>query len=411
MLRLRLLVRRLLGAHSLVGDVALAVTVTGITLKLAYGSYPASGPHHFDRVAMALTLLANMPLVLRRIAPMTALVVCEAALVGYEAGGYWLGLNQLGAQIALASLASRRGRGLTAAGAALIAPGMMYGNIHTWNGSTVDIVTLSVAWIVAICAVGDLLRRLKAYGAIVAESAERLRGEQREREQRAVLLERVRVARELHDIVAHHMSVVAVQAGLARYVLTSDPATAEKALLSIAEMSSEALEEVRRLVTMLRPDPEQDGAMAEMDQDTPGVEELPILIERVGLTGVAVEYNVSGDARPLPVGVGLCVYRVVQESLTNAIKHAPGARVTVSLHYSTNKISVRISNDGRRSGLPMGRTGQLSGGGKGLVGMYERAMLYGGTLTAGGLTDGGFEVVLALPIRAVAASSINHGAQ
>jgi signal transduction histidine kinase len=176
-------------------------------------------------------------------------------------------------------------------------------------------------------------------------------------------------------------------------------------------MSSEALQEVRRLVTMLRPDPEQDGVMAETDQDTPGVEELPIMIERVGLTGVTVEYNVSGDARPLPVGVGLCVYRVVQESPANAIKHAPGARVTVSLHYSTNMISVRISNDGRRGALPMGRTGQLSGGGKGLVGMYERAMLYGGKLTAGGLPDGGFEVVLALPIRAVAASSINHGAQ
>ncbi|HEX6500117.1 MAG TPA: sensor histidine kinase [Micromonosporaceae bacterium] len=410
MLRLRLFVRRLLGAHPLVGDVLLAVAVTGVTLKLAHGSYPAHGVRRFDALALALTLLANLPLVLRRYAPTTTVLLCEAGLVGYEAGGYWLGLNQLGAQLALASLASSRGRGWTVAGAVLIAPGMMYGNVHTWNGSTVDIVALSLAWIVAICAVGDLLRRLRTYSAIVAQNAERLRAEQREREQRAVLLERVRVARELHDIVAHHMSVVAVQAGLARYVLTTDPETVEKALRSIAEMSSEALEEVRRLVTMLRPEPDQGGGEADgTDRDTPGVADLPVMIERVGLTGVAIEYDVSGEVQPLPAGVGLCVYRVVQESLTNAIKHAPGARVVVSLHYAANRITARIANDGRRSSPPDGRPEHLGGGGKGLIGMYERALLYGGTLTAGGQPDGGFEVVLTLPIRAGGSAPAERG--
>jgi signal transduction histidine kinase len=268
-LRFRLFVRRLLGARPLVGDAALAIAVTGVTLKLSYGSYPASGLRPLDGSAVALTLLANMPLVLCRVAPMTPLVVREAALVGYEAAGYWLGHNRLGVQFALATMASRRGRVWTAAGAALVTPGMMYSSIRTWNGPAVDIVALSAGWVVAIRAVGDMMRRLKVYSAIKAENAERLHAEQPERERGAVLLERVRIARELHDIVADHMPVVAVQAGLAGYELTSDPATAEKAPLSIADMSSEALDEVRRLVTMLRPDPEPDGATVETDRDTP----------------------------------------------------------------------------------------------------------------------------------------------
>jgi signal transduction histidine kinase len=400
--RIRLLVRRLTGASPLIVDTAVAIVVTGLNLKLAYGSYPASGPRRFDVLAVVLTLLANMPLALRRRAPMTVLVACEASLVVYEACGYWLGLNQLGPQIALLTLASQRPRRWTAVGAAVIAPGLIYGTVHTWNGSTLDIVALSSVWVVAIGVVGDGMRRLKDYSAIVADNAAQLGSEQHEREQRAVLLERVRIARELHDVVAHHMSVIAVQAGLARYVFSSDPPTAEKALRAVAEMCSEGLDEVRRLVTVLRPDLERGAAGDQYDQQTPGIEQLPMMIERVGLTGVAIEFTVSGQVQPLPAGLELCAYRVVQESLTNVIKHARGARVFVSLQYAPNHIIVRITNDGR-GGTPNGRPGDLGGGGKGLTGMYERAMLYEGTLSAGALPQGGFEVVLTLPIRHAAA--------
>jgi signal transduction histidine kinase len=400
--RVRLPVPRLLDAHPVVVDVTLAVLVTCVTLKLAFGSYPQAGPRPFDGYGFALILLAHLPLVLRRAAPMSVLVTCVAALLVYQVCGYWLGLGQLGPQIALTSLASRRPRGWTAAGAVLVAPVMLYPNIHTWNGSTVDIVALTLGWIGALCAVGDGLHRLKRYSAIVAENAERLRGEQRERERRAVLLERVRIARELHDVVAHHMSVVAVQAGLARYVLTSDPATAGKALQAISEMSSEALDEVRRLVNVLRPDLDCAGAGEQREQDTPGVGDLAAMIERVGLTGVAVGLDVTGEVEPLPAGVALCLYRVVQESLTNAIKHAPGSRVGVSLHYARNQITARIRNDARGSGAASGPGSAAPGGGMGLVGMGERATLYGGTLSAGKLSDGGFEVVLTLPVRGTA---------
>jgi signal transduction histidine kinase len=275
---------------------------------------------------------------------------------------------------------------------------MWYGAIHTWDGSAFDAVLISTAYIAALCLIGDRLRRLAEYRAIAADNAGRRRSEQHERERRAVLDERVRIARELHDVVAHHMSVIAVQANLARYVLASDPATAEKALRTVAEMSSEGLEEVRRLVTVLRPDSEPDSA----EQETPGIDELPVMVERVGLAGVPIEFTMSGQVRPLPAGVGLCVYRVVQESLTNVIKHARGAKVTVSLHYAPHQITTRITDDG---GVAPGNADHPGGGGKGLTGMYERAMLYRGKLTAGGLSQGGFEVVLTLPIHSVAERS------
>jgi signal transduction histidine kinase len=275
-------------------------------------------------------------------------------------------------------------------------------NIHASNGFAVGAVAAGSAWLVTICVAGLALWRLRDYRLAAVRNAARWQAEQGEREQRAVLLERVHIARELHDVVAHNLSVIAVQAGLARYVLSSDPATAERALRAVAEMSSEGLAEVRRLVTVLRPD--LGASYGEDHQDTPGIDQLAILIERVGLTGVAVEFTVTGEVEPLPAGLGLCLYRVVQEAMTNAIKHARGARVTVLLHYGVNQVMIRITNDGRGSVRhtppPRGPDGQR-GGGKGLTGMYERAMLYGGTLTAGGLARGGFEVVLTLPVRTV----------
>jgi hypothetical protein len=133
------------------------------------------------------------------------------------------------------------------------------------------------------------------------------------------------------------------------------------------------------------------------------------MLERVGLTGVSIEYDVSGEAQPLPAGVGLCVPggAGVADECDQARSGRPGDRVAALRHEQDHG---RIRNGGRRSAPPMDRNGQLRGSGKGLVGMYERSMLYGGRLTAGGLPDGGFEVVLTLPIRATAASSVDHGA-
>lgn len=233
--------------------------------------------------------------------------------------------------------------------------------------------------------------------------------EQSEREKRAVLLERIRIARELHDVTAHHLSVIAVQAGLARYVLATDPQTADQALRTISEVGSEGLAELRRLISLLRPDDEEAAGARADDRPAPGIAQLPVLIERVGLSGTPSRYTVAGRQRPLPAGIELCVYRVVQESLTNVLKHAPGSSVDVRLEYEPEHVRVVIADRGphgippQRSRSPRSAAARATGhtgAGVGLTGMRERAALYGGELSAGRKPDGGFEVSLTLPLDA-----------
>jgi signal transduction histidine kinase len=376
--------------------------------EFAARSYPHSGPRPFDALAAVLTLLASGPLTLRRRYPVATLLACTAAVAVYEARGYWLALNQLGPQTAFFTVATRRSRPWILACAFAVYPVIMYSNLHTWTGSALDVYLLSALWLVGLAVAGDGARRLREHNALVAEHAAQLQREQLERERRAVLLERIRLARELHDVVAHHMSVIAVQAGLAKYVFTSDPQTALKALGTVAETSSEGLEEVRRLVTVLRPDASTGDDRADAPAEgggrsAGGIDQLPAMIERLSAAGVPVRYLVEGARPPVPAGVGLCVYRVVQESLTNVLKHAPGAQVEVRLHYAPTEIRVLITDDGRRAAAA-DRPGaaDLGGSGKGLLGMRERAQLYGGTLTAGPRAGGGFEVGLRLPLRSLA---------
>jgi signal transduction histidine kinase len=382
-------------------DIAMAVLATGTTLDIAASSYPPSGPRPFDTWALLLTLAANAPVALRHRDPRIVLLVCTAALAVFEACGYWLAMNQLGAQIAFFTVATKCSRRWTVLGAAILYPAIMYGNVHTWTGSKADTFVLSAAWVLALGVFGNGSRRLAEHNTLVVAHAEQLRREVQEREERAVLDERIRIARELHDVVAHHMSVIAVQAGLAKYVFTSDPDTAQKAMTAVSDMATEGLQEARRLVTVLRPAMD-DLAVGDQDAlQTRDIGEIPAMVERIGLTGVAVRLTVTGTEQPLSAGVGLCVYRIVQESLTNVLKHSAMASAEVCLHYSPREVRVRIVDSGRR-GAPRPHPVDLggSGGGKGLMGMRERAMLYGGTLTAGRLPGGGFEVVLVVPIRA-----------
>lgn len=250
-------------------------------------------------------------------------------------------------------------------------------------------------------------RRLSENRALKAESDDRLQRGHRDREQRAVLMERIRIARELHDVTAHHLSVIAVQAGLARYVLDTDSQTADQALRTISEVGSEGLAELRRLISLLRPEDDEGIRARADDRPAPGIAQLPVLIERVGLSGTPSRYAVAGHQRPLPAGIELCVYRVVQESLTNALKHAPGSSVDVRLEYEPERVRVTISDTGvhsvppQRSRTPRSAAAQAAhhtGAGVGLTGMRERAALYGGELSAGRKPDGGFEVVLTLPL-------------
>lgn len=407
MLRTREAAQKLAAIPTTVVDLAVAAAVTWLSLSLAADSYPPSGSRAFDALAVALTSAVGAALVLRRRFPLGVMAACAALVAVFEARGYWLSLNQLALQLAFFTVASRRGRRWTAAAAAVVYPELMYSNIHEWVGSAFDIYLGTAVRVAAIAVIGDGARRLLASHTLMAAYSEQLQRKQRDREQRAVLLERIRIARELHDVTAHHLSVIAVQAGLARYVLHSDSETADQALRTISEVGSEGLAELRRLISLLRPDEDESAGRAADDRPAPGIAQLPVLIERVGLSGTPSRYTISGRARPLPAGVELCVYRVVQESLTNVLKHAPGSSVDVCLEYAPEQVRVTVADTGKhavptqRARSPRSdaaRATEHSGAGVGLTGMRERAALYGGELSAGRNADGGFEVSLTLPL-------------
>jgi len=202
----------------------------------------------------------------------------------------------------------------------------------------------------------------------------------------AIATERARIARELHDVVAHHMSVMIVQAGAARAVARTDPSAADAALRRVEETGRTGLGEMRRLLAVLAADDGEDRA------PQPGLARLDELLDGMRATGLPVEAVVEGTPGPLEPGVDLSAYRIVQESLTNSLKHAGGASARVLLRYGTDALELEITDDGR--GPPEGDPT----GGRGLIGMRERAQLVGGELEAGQRDRGGFVVRARLPI-------------
>jgi signal transduction histidine kinase len=201
----------------------------------------------------------------------------------------------------------------------------------------------------------------------------------------AVVEERTRIARELHDVVAHSMSSIVVQAGAAEGGTEDDR---RQALASIRRTGTEALAEMRRLVTVLRT--EEDGPAR---SPQPRLEGLPTLVRSAGDSGLAARLTVTGDERPLPAGMDLALYRIVQEALTNVRRHAAASRCEVTVDYRPEEVQVEVRDDG--VGAP---GGGAAAGGHGLIGMRERALLYGGRVEAGAAPEGGFRVVARLPL-------------
>jgi signal transduction histidine kinase len=201
----------------------------------------------------------------------------------------------------------------------------------------------------------------------------------------AVVAERARIARELHDVIAHSVSVMTVQAGAAEEMLKHDPARALEPIRAVQETGRQALVEMKRLVGILRTEDEEIGLAPQ-----PGLADLDRLVRQVRDAGLPVEVKVEGEPRPLPLGVDLSAYRVVQEALTNALKHAGRATATVTLRYGERDVTIEVADDG--AGAPE------KDGGHGLIGMRERIGVFGGTFAAGPRESGGFAVSARLPI-------------
>ncbi|MEV7615902.1 histidine kinase [Streptomyces sp. NPDC089799] len=226
------------------------------------------------------------------------------------------------------------------------------------------------------------------------QRARRLEEEQREALRRAVDQERSRIARELHDVVTHNVSMMTIQAGAARKVLDTAPGQAREAMMAVESAGRSAMSELRHVMGLLTmaaggPDPAAGADLAPQ----PGLDRLEELADRVRGTGVPVGLKVRGAPVGLPAGVDLAAYRVVQEGLTNTVKHAEGASVSVSVEYAPGELRVEVTDDGGRPRAPRG-----GGTGHGLAGLRERLAVYGGSLDAGGRPGGGFRLRAVIPV-------------
>ena len=223
------------------------------------------------------------------------------------------------------------------------------------------------------------------------DKADRLEREQEKQAQLAVAHERARIARELHDVVAHNVSVMVVQAAAARRMIDHDSSKAKDALGSVEQTGRAALKEMRRMVGMLGSDPEEPLALAPQ----PSVEELGWLVERAREAGLEVDLTIEGEKRRLESGVDLSAFRIVQEALRNTLQHAGPARAKVTIRYGEHDVEVDVSDNGR--GVPA-QTANGAVTGQGLVGMRERVAMLGGEIEAGYRKDGGFGVHAKLPL-------------
>ena len=383
---------RWLKEHPFPADALLAGLVTALSLPGPWITRAGVDYRRPDVWAVALVLLSSVPLAWRRRAPLPVLVVVLATSVAGAAARYNSSAGGLAVLVALYTVAAHCDRRRSVAAAVLTAVGVLIVLATAPEHiEAIDVVgnyvVFATAWIL-----GDNVGVRRAYVAELEARATRLEQQQEEQARRAVGRERGRIARELHDIVAHHMSVMVVQAGGARRVLDTDPDQAREALASIETTGRQALSEMRLLLGVLRSD---DDAAGDGLGPQPGVKALDGLVEQLRDLGLPVELKVEGEPRPLAEGVDLSAYRIVQEALTNTLKHAGRAQAKVVLRYGADDVVVEVVDDGRGAGADA-VNGPATG--HGLVGMRERVALFGGDLRTGPRPGGGYLVHARLPL-------------
>ncbi|HSK36735.1 MAG TPA: histidine kinase, partial [Actinomycetota bacterium] len=360
--------------------------------------------------AVALVAAQSLPQVWRRRYPLTVSLVTGLATAADGLAPYpdLARPISLGGVIGLYSVAawgSRRAALLAGAIAAAVLVVVL--SLPRTDADLVDAAFVSFA-LAGAWLLGDRARVQRALAAELAERAVRLERERAGEAQRAVASERARIARELHDVVAHHVSMMVVQAEAGPVAVEGDPARAAGAFEAIAATGRQALVEMRRLLGVLRGDGDGDQAPSLAPQ--PGLADVGSLVEQVGRAGLRVELVVEGPEAPLPAGVDLSAYRIVQEALTNAVKHGGPGRARVLVRYGEHDLEVQVQNgveppsaaagQFRPADSPVGSDRQDRRSGQGLVGMRERVNLFGGDLRAGPGPDGGFTVDARLPLGA-----------
>jgi signal transduction histidine kinase len=359
---------------------------TAFSAASALGSGPA--------ILLLLLILAGLavPVVFRRTYPVQAFTVAAVA------GGLQVLFTtrpvgtDLALLILLYTLAAYRPRRVSITGLCVCLAGSFIA-VARWDTQTGLVQKVLLAGVIfsgtalVVWVLGDSMRYRRAYLTSLEDRAARLERERDAQAQIAVAAERARIARELHDVIAHNVSVMVVQADGASYALRSEPDRTAQALAAISQTGRQALAEMRRLLGILRSD-DQQADLAPV----PGLDQLRELLDQARRAGMSVSFTLEGAARPLPEGAELAAYRVVQESLTNTRKHGGlAAAAAVTLRYEPDALLLQVTDDG------LGAAAGGDGPGHGLTGMRERIEMYGGTVQAGPLPGGGYQVAARLP--------------
>ncbi|HUD36725.1 MAG TPA: histidine kinase [Streptosporangiaceae bacterium] len=395
--------RRPWSAHPVAVDCAsvalIAVAQIAIFRQLAH----LRGVSHWE--GAVIFAVAVLPAAFRRRLPRTALALVAAGGIGMTviSGTTVLPLAVTFVMYVIPLRFARREALWLLAGALLVTSIPLTASAHFHDHAAGDagrLLLVNALLITAAWLLGYTVRQQRAYTASLHEQAERRLREQLAEARRARSEERLQIARELHDVVAHSMSLIAVQAGVANYVIGARPQEAERALSSIEQTSRGALREMRALLGVLRAD--GDGTRQALGGElapAPGLADLDSLAGRTAEAGVRVELVVSGSRLSLPAGLDLAAYRVIQEAITNVIKHAATDSCLVSVAYQADALTLEITDEGRGADGGDGNGGSgPSGSGHGIAGMRERVAMYGGEFLAVPVPGHGFLVSARFPL-------------
>jgi signal transduction histidine kinase len=354
-------------------------------------------------VPTILVIVVSAGLAMRRRWPIPTYAIVGCATIAYSWLGYDPAVVGIGVLIAIYTVAAHSRLNDAVGAAGIYVGGMFLSLLGTYQQPGADpdefipaflinLLALTLAW-----TVGVTIRTRRAYVAALEARNTLLEREREDNARLAVALERGRIARELHDVVAHNVSVVVVQASAAERLVGTDAERAREAMRQVAATGRQALSEMRRLLGVMREADDGDDLGPQ-----PGVAELDSLARRLGEAGLPVELSVQGKQRPLPASAALSAYRIVQEALTNTLRHAGPARARVILRYLPDALEIQVSDNGtgtvERGDDPDDR---IESGGHGLIGMRERVALFGGQLQAGPRPEGGYAVVARIPTMAV----------
>jgi signal transduction histidine kinase len=374
---------------------SVAVVEAGLPVLVAagfvVGSALLASAATLGPLGYGLLIAGAAALLVRRRHPVLALVGTVVPAFAYDLLDYPGGLCTIAVGVALFVVADAGHRRAGIAAIVAVVGGFLAIGVVLGRGHVIDVITALwfAGWLVASLILGETTRSRRAYLQEVEQRALEAERSREDEARRRAGEERIRIARELHDVLAHRISMISVQSGVGAHLLDRDPDQARSALLAVNRASKEAMQELRATLGLLRQvdDPESRSP-------APGLAQLERVMASTTAAGLDVQLAVSGQARELPTGVDLAAYRIIQESLTNVIRHARAATARIAITYRRSDVVIQIDDDGSAFDEPGAPTTE----GNGLLGMRERAAALGGELDAGPLAAGGYRVRARLPL-------------